>query len=479
MVVDTGCFSSLVALHLSCQSIWEGQSSIGVVGGINHILDHDQYVLLSKSGGLSKKGQCSAWDAEADGFVRGEGAGVVLLKPLDQAEKDGDHIFSVIRGTSMNNNGYNVNLPAASINGQREMLEDAYAGSGISPDQLHYVEAHGTGTKLGDPAETKAIGSFFARGRSSDKALRLGSVKTNIGHLEGAAGIAGLIKVVLAMKHRTLPKSLNFNQPNPEIPFEELKVQVQQNVEAWPAMDNELLTAGVNSFGWGGTNAHTVLQEYRQPNMVHHNVPEYDKDQYIFNLSAKTERALQDYLKEYKTFLQEEVNGNLGHFRNIYMATTIRKPALDYRVSLNATSKQELIEKIDFILEEQSPMEAVRINPNTKVAFIFPGPGSQWIGMGRELMQKEPVFKKELEACERAFEPHIDWSLFEQLQAAESESRMKEINVIQPALFAIKVALAKLWQSWGIVPDAVVGHSKGKLPLPIYPAPSPSKMPQM
>lgn len=212
LVVDTGCSSSLVALHIACQSLWDNSTEMSFVGGINHILDPDQYVLLSKFGGLSSKGKCSTFDIDADGFVRGEGAGVLLLKKLSQAQKDGDKIHALIRGTAMNNNGYNVNLPATSAEGQKQVLGEAYSNSGINPSEVHYVEAHGTGTKLGDPTETKALGEFFSQGRNGNS-LHVGSVKTNIGHLEAAAGIAGLIKVVLAMQHKQLPPSLNFKTP--------------------------------------------------------------------------------------------------------------------------------------------------------------------------------------------------------------------------------------------------------------------------
>ncbi|MBT1712493.1 polyketide synthase, partial [Fulvivirgaceae bacterium PWU5] len=210
------------ALHLACQALWDGSISLGVVAGVNHLLDPDQYILLSKFGGLSVKGRCSTFDADADGFVRGEGGGVLLVKTLARAERDGDRIYAVIRGTAMNNNGYNETLPATSVAGQRQLLTEAYAHSGLLPNMIHYVEAHGTGTRRGDPTEAQALGEFFRPGRT--RPLHIGSVKTNIGHLEGAAGMAGLIKVILAMQHRQLPPSLHFRRPNPNIPFDTLKL---------------------------------------------------------------------------------------------------------------------------------------------------------------------------------------------------------------------------------------------------------------
>ncbi len=460
LVVDTGCSSSLVALHLACQSLWDGGSEMGVVAGINHILDHDQYVLLSKFGGLSKKGQCSAFSNEADGFVRGEGAGLLIIKKLSDAEKNGDHILAVIRGTSMNNNGYNVNLPATSIKGQLEMLHEAYKDSGLDPAEIHYVEAHGTGTRVGDPTETKAIGQFFSKGRDERNRLRIGSVKTNIGHLEGAAGMAGLLKVLLAMQHRELPKSLHFTTPNPEIPFDELKLKVNDQHTPWTIKEGETLKAGVNSFGWGGTNAHAVLEEYIRKDHIEH----IDhKNEHLLCLSAKTDGALTEYVKRYRYHLSEKINGSKKHLDNIIIGSAIRKPNLEYRYSFVGKNKEDLIQKFDHFLADKPSVLPVSIHPEDKVVFVFPGQGSQWLGMGREMYEKEPVFKKSIDDCEEAFSSFADWSLKEQLFADESLSRLNEIDVIQPSLFAIQIAIAKVWMSKGIIPDAVVGHSMGEV----------------
>jgi len=462
MVVDTGCSSSLVALHLACQSLWDGGSEAAIVGGINHILDHDQYILLSKFGGLSKKGQCSAFDASADGFVRGEGAGVVLIKKLCDAERDGDRIMAVIKGTAMNNNGYNVNLPATSTPGQMAMLKEAYAGSGIDPSEVQYVEAHGTGTKLGDPTETKALGTFFGVNRPDHKKLKVGSVKTNIGHLEGAAGMAGLIKVLLAMQHKQIPASLHFRNPNPDIPFDLLKVSVNDRLSDWITEDGESMKAGVNSFGWGGTNAHTVLESYvATENKTQHF--HYDKDQYLFTLSAKTEKALKTYADRYTEFLSERINGHVSHFHEVCVSTAVRRPHLDHRISFVAANKQQLIQQLQQFRSEDQPVPSAAIDKNANIVFVFPGQGSQWLGMGRTLYDKEPIFKACIDACATAFQPYTNWSLVDELFADEATSRLKEIDVIQPALFAMEVALARLWMSWGIYPKAVVGHSMGEV----------------
>ncbi|GHN02507.1 polyketide synthase [Cytophagales bacterium WSM2-2] len=457
LVVDTGCSSSLVALHLACQSLWDESTEACVVAGINHILDPDQYVLLSKFGGLSSNGRCSTFDINGDGFVRGEGAGVLILKRLTDAERDNDKIVAIIRGTAMNNNGYNVNLPATSTAGQLQVLHDAYATSGINPGKVHYVEAHGTGTKLGDPTEARALGEFFREGRNTK--LHIGSVKTNIGHLEAAAGIAGLIKVVLAMKYKQLPPSLNFKTPNPNIAFEELKLQVQAELGTWPTENGETLKAGINSFGWGGTNAHTIIEEYRKTSNTEH-YTNVEAARYTLPLSAKSGQALKDYAKAFASALQ---NASEVSFRKICIATALLKPRFDHHALFTATDKSKMIEALTAFAEEDEVSPHKLLTADERVVMIFPGQGSQWFGMGCELYDKEPVFRKAIEDCNSAFSKYIDWSLTEQLFTTAGQSGLKEINVIQPALCAVQIAMARLWMSWGIIPDAIVGHSMGEV----------------
>jgi acyl transferase domain-containing protein/surfactin synthase thioesterase subunit/acyl carrier protein/NADP-dependent 3-hydroxy acid dehydrogenase YdfG len=457
LVVDTGCSSSLVALHIACQSLWDGSTEMALAGGINHMLDPDQNVLLSKFGGLSSKGRCSTFDSEGDGFVRGEGAGVLLLKTLSEAERHGDKIYAVIRGTAMNNNGYNVNLPATSVEGQKQVLQDAYMRSGILPSEVHYVEAHGTGTKLGDPTETKALGEFFRENREGK--LHIGSVKTNIGHLEAAAGIAGLIKVVLAMQHKQLPPSLHFKNPNPNIAFDDLKLQVQAQLGAWPVKDKETLKAGINSFGWGGTNAHTIIEEYRPSKPTVQTDPQAQV--FCLPITARSTGAIKDYAKAYIELFN---NCSEDTFRKICASAAILKPELDHRILFTSKDKEGMLSALQNFLNEAEEITPRKpLSQHDKIVMIFPGQGSQWLGMGRELFYTEPVFRQVIEACEVAFSPYTNWSLKQQLFADQKDSRLDEIDVIQPALVAVQIALARLWMSWGVTPHVVVGHSMGEV----------------
>lgn len=460
LVLDTGCSSSVVALHLACQSLQDHSTDLGFAGAVNHILDPDQYILLSKFGGLSSRGRCSTFDTNADGFVRGEGGGMLLLKRLEDAEKDGDRIFAVIRGTAVNNNGHNANLPATSVSGQKHMLTEAYQRSGIEPHEIHYVEAHGTGTKLGDPTESRALGEFFSQNRDSSKKLRIGSVKTNIGHLEGAAGIAGMIKVLLAMNNNALPRNLNFNTPNPEIDFEGLKLEVQQELSPWPAKEGETLKAGVNSFGWGGTNAHAVLEQYMHKITAEHSPFEHTRC--VLPVSAKSRNALTDYVKEHLKYLTTTINGSIDGFINYCAATGILKPEMEYRKTFVAANKGEMIQKLADFIDSNEVILPVPETPNAqKVVFIFPGQGSQWVKMGASLMGTDPVFTRTMEDCDRAFLPYTGWSLLDRLYV-KGES-LQDIDFIQPALCAMQIALAELWKSWGLVPSSVVGHSMGEV----------------
>ncbi|WP_315788435.1 type I polyketide synthase [Fischerella sp. JS2] len=452
LTVNTACSSSLVAVHLACQSLRSGESTLALGGGVNLTIDPDSTAVMSKFGGLSAKGRCQTFDANADGYVRGEGAGIVVLKPLSLALTAGDRIYCVIRGSAVNNDGFSNGLTAPNPKAQEALLQDAYEQAGINPNQVHYIEAHGTGTKLGDPIEAKALGAVLSSDRPTDRPLSLGSVKTNIGHLEAAAGIAGLIKVVLAIKHRQIPSNLHFHQPNPEIPFDELHLQVQTSLTSWPYPEEPAL-AGVSSFGFGGTNCHVVVQELLNVSSPHSRFP------LLVPLAANSEERLQSLCQELKVKLQTSELGLkeliAGHLLNE-----------SHKLAMVVDSHITAAEYLENFLQGRNCTGLYKSTEihDRPIVFVFSGQGSQWFGMGKQLLESEPVFRATLEQCDRLMQQYVDWSLLEELTVwFEEKSRLNEIDVMWPILFAIEVALASLWKHWGIEPDVVVGHSIGEV----------------
>jgi phthiocerol/phenolphthiocerol synthesis type-I polyketide synthase C len=464
VAIDTACSSSLVAVHLACRSLWSGEATLALAGGVNLILSPDIAINFTKAGVMAPDGRCKAFDARANGYVRGEGAGIVVLKPLSRALADHDRIHAVILGSAVNNDGRSNGLMAPSRHAQEAVLRDAYERAGVSPGQVQYVEAHGTGTLLGDPIEAKALGSVLAADRPPGRACALGSVKTNVGHLEAAAGVAGLIKVALALEHRALPPSLHFETPNPHIPFVDLPLRVQQTFAEWPAEDGQRI-AGVSSFGFGGTNAHVVLrdaplsavrQEDRGPSL---------ETSYVLPLSARSRDALRDVAQRATDVLRRMDDANES-VRDMCYTAAVRRSHLEHRLALTGRTRREFIEQLEGYLADDAPPSAASgraSDARRQVVFVFPGQGSQWVGMGRQLLQQEPVFREALDACDRALRAYVGWSLVDQLTLPEESSRLDEIDVVQPALFGVQVALAALWRSWGIEPSAVVGHSMGEV----------------
>lgn len=448
IAVNTACSSSLVAVHLACQSIRSGESVVAIAGGVNLMLAPDVTVAMSKLGTQSPDGRCKAFAAGANGYVRGEGAGLVVLKPLARALADGDPIYCVIRGSAVNNNGFSNGLTAPNQHAQEDLLREAYARAGVDPHKVHYVETHGPGTKLGDPVEAKALGKVLCTGRPAGSPLILSSAKTNVGHMEAAAGIAGLIKVALAIKHRAIPPTLHFDQPNPYIPFDELNLTVQQRLAPWPNPD-EPAVAGVNSFGFGGTNAHAVLEECRST------------PAHLLLLSAESHEALRESAEKLEEF------GRSAPLQSLRYTSSVELSGGAHRLAVTASSGAELAANLSSFLKGEASFGVahghVREDDRHKLAFVFSGQGSQWFGMGRELLARHPLFREALKRCDRAIRQHVNWSVLDELTAEEKYSRLNEIDVMWPVIFAVQVALAELWQSWGVRPDAVVGHSIGEV----------------
>ncbi len=474
IALDTACSSSLVAVHQACCSLRSGESILALAGGVNLILSPAITINFSKAGAMAPDGRCKTFDARANGYVRSEGAGIVILKPLTQALADRDPIYAVIRGSAVNQDGRSNGLMAPNPRAQEAVLREAYRRAEVSPGDVHYVEAHGTGTLLGDPIEAKALGAVLALDRPPERPCLLGSVKTNLGHLEAAAGIAGLIKVALALKHREIPPSLNFEQPNPHIPFDQLGLRVQTTLEPWPAAPAPAL-AGVSSFGFGGTNAHVVLQEppitdfSRTPSAGYAkgNLPsEIPNTTYLLPLSARSPEALRSLARDYQDLLTR--TESTAALPDLCYSASVRRSHHEHRLAVTGNSAAHVAEGLEaFLCGEVRPgwSSGHKLSDRRrKLVFVFPGQGSQWFGMGRTLLKQEAVFREAVEHCDRAMRPYGDWSLLAELTATDpAHSRLNEVDVLQPALFAIQVALTALWRSWGVEPDAVVGHSMGEV----------------
>ena len=461
LAVDTACSSSLVATHLACRSLWEGESELALAGGVNTIISPANYIAFSAATMLSRTGRCRAFDAGADGFVRGEGAGMVLLKPLPQALADGDRVYAVILATAVNQDGRTAGITMPDRDMQETLLRETCRRAGIEPRELQYVEAHGTGTPVGDPIEANALGTVLSQGRPPESPCLLGSVKTAIGHLEAAAGIAGLIKTALALRHRRIPPNLHFTQPNPLIPFEELGLRVPTADEPWPAAAGRLL-AGVNSFGFGGTNAQIVLRDHAEEPSA---PAAGDARVQLLTLSARSPEALEELARSYRDLMAEPETAT--RLPDLCHTAATRRSRHEHGLSLVGRNPEDFCGCLDaFLAGEKRPglfSGRRRGGAAPPVVFAFCGQGAQWWAMGRELLASEPVFAERIRAVDELLGQLADWSLLEELGADEADSRLHRTAIAQPALFAIQVALAALWKSWGIEPAAVIGHSAGEI----------------
>jgi acyl transferase domain-containing protein/acyl carrier protein len=462
LTVDTACSSSLVAVHLACQSLWRNECSMALAGGANVILQPHISIAYSQSKMMAPDGRCKFGDAGANGYVRSEGAGIIVLKPLAAAVEAGDPIYAVIRGSAVNNDGSSgAYMATPSRRGQENLLRRAYQDAEVSPGQVQYVEAHGTGTLVGDPVEVAALGNVLAPERAAGKVWYVGSVKTNFGHTEGAAGIAGLIKTALILKHQMIPASLHVRELNPAIPWREYQLAIPGQMTPWPG-DSGPAVAGVSAFGITGTNAHVVLAEAPRENRDA--APRLDA-MGLLPVSGRSPEALESLARAYLSAINEEEAPALN---DICFTAGLHRTHHEHRGALVVGSRAEMADRLKaFLRGERGPGvwagKAEDVSP--RVVFVCPGQGSQWIGMGRQLKNREAAFRDALGRCEQAMRPFVDWSLQEQLDLDPDAPgyRMDEIDVIQPALLSIEIALAALWRSWGVEPDAVVGHSMGEV----------------
>ena len=470
LVVDTACSSSLVAIHLACSSLLQNESEIALAGGINIILTPYITVAYSQSKMMAPDGRCKFGDASADGYVRSEGCGVVVLKPLAKAMVDGDSIYAVIHGSAVNNDGRTSGyLTTPGAGGQEDVLAKAYRNAGVTPSLVNYVEAHGTGTRAGDPIELGALGAVLSEGRPAGQSCLVGSIKTNLGHTEGAAGVAGLIKVALAIQHREIPASLNHINPNPNVPWEDLSLKVPTQTIPWPSNQGPMI-AGVSGFGITGTNAHVVLGE--APVSTSSEVdrcPAMGRmaGKWLFPLSAHSFEALREMALRVHAQLASIANdSDAPTLEELCATAALKREHHDYRIAVVIEERNRLGQHLGAFADgETGPGVVVsgdRVRPKGKLAFVYPGQGSQWLGMCRDLMQHADVFRQTMQRCDTALKPFVDWSLLEQLDASEFDSRLDDISVVQPVLFAIQVALTEQWRAWGVTPDAVIGHSMGE-----------------
>ncbi len=454
VAIDTACSSSLVAIHLACQSLRAGECRMALAGGVNLILAPETTIILSRAHMMAPDGRCKAFDARADGFVRAEGCGLVVLKRLCDAEADGDTVLAIIRGTAINQDGRSNGLTAPNGPAQEAVLRSALANAGIAAHEVAYVEAHGTGTSLGDPIEMRALGAVLGADRSSANPLIVGSLKTNIGHLEAAAGVAGLIKVILALRHGEIPAQLHFQTPNPHIPWRSLSVTIADQAMAWPEGRR---VAGVSSFGFSGTNAHLLLEA--APDRAPANAPPTTQG-HVLILSARGEPALRELAGRWA----DRLATSPATLADLCATARTGRAQMEHRLAVAASSTEGAREALArYGAGQEAPGVVVGRAPKAapEVVFLFPGQGAQYPAMGGGLYEEEPVFRAALDRCAAAAQRALDLPLAEVLYG-RAAAALEETAYTQVGLFAVEWALAEVWRAWGVRPSLVLGHSVGE-----------------
>ncbi|XP_076827958.1 phthioceranic/hydroxyphthioceranic acid synthase-like [Brachyhypopomus gauderio] len=455
--IDCACSSSLVSLHLACQALKQGDCEMAVCGGVSCIIQPKTFVALSKAKMISPNGTSKPFSNKADGYGRGEGCGVLLLKPVNKALQDHDHIWGIICKTAVNQDGHTVTpITKPSMVQQEKLLHGIYSTETYLSD-VQYIEAHGTGTSVGDPIEAGSISKVIAKARSADLGpLCIGSVKSNIGHTESAAGVAGLIKVLLMMKHQTIVPSLFYSEESSSIDAQALNLKIPTSAEKWVTRDSSVRVAGINNFGFGGTNAHAVVKQYRQEELPKEPVK---KNHHFFVLSAATEKSMAMMIKD----TVENINsGNITNLHSLAYTSACRRSHLrhKYRKSFHASCLTNLKEKLVHALEKKTVLS----KPDPRLIFVFCGNGVTYRGMCKQLIKEEPVFREKVREIESLFQDYRKLSLIDMLEREfQPDVDFSDPEIIQPLLFAIQVAIAKLLMDWGVRPDAVLGHSVGEV----------------
>ncbi|MEM7269867.1 MAG: type I polyketide synthase, partial [Pseudomonadota bacterium] len=448
--LDTACSSSSLAVHLACQSLRSGESDLALAGGVSLILSPEHLIGICQMTALSPDGRCKTFDAGADGFGQGEGCGMVALKRLSDARADGDTVLAVVQGTAANHDGHARTVTTPSGSAQRAMLQEALDDAGLEPHHIDYVETHGTGTPLGDPIEVSAIGRVLCEDR--EKPLYLGSVKTNVGHLDSAAGVVGLMKVVLSLQHETIPPHLNYSEPNRHIPWDEYPLKVPTENTPWSA-DSRF--AGISAFGMSGTNVHLIVGQAPEP------APDAEvaaAPAHVLTLSAQTASALPALARRYAATLGDG-DGDLGA---VCRSAALGRSHLAHRAAFVASDPHEMAEALTRYAEGETPLAAstgVIGRRAPKLAFLFTGQGAQHVGMGRELYETLPAFRTWMDRCADLLDPQLEQPLLDTLWTSET---LHQTANTQPALFAIEYSLAKVFEEWGVEPDLLLGHSIGE-----------------
>ncbi|MFF4963803.1 SDR family NAD(P)-dependent oxidoreductase [Streptomyces sp. NPDC001037] len=455
LTVDTACSSSLVATHLAAQALRAGECDLALAGGVTLMVTPQTFVEFSRLRGLSPTGRCRAFSDDADGAIWAEGAGMLVLKRLGDARRDGDEVLAVLRGTAVGQDGRSQGLSAPNGPAQVQVVRRALEQSGLGPADIDYVEAHGTGTSLGDPIEANALAEVFAGSRPGGRPLYLGSLKSNIGHVQAASGVAGLIKVVQALRHRTLPPTLHAGTPSRHVEWEDSGLRLLQEPVAWPETGERVRRAGVSAFGISGTNAHVIVEEAPAPP---DGEPEDPDGRRLFVLSGRSEAGLRGQAARLARYVAAgtalpDVAHTLARHRSHF----------EWRAAVVADGREELLSSLKALGSGRKPVPAPREDQSGKVAFVFAGHGGQWTGMGLGLMSRSEAFRTELTRIDAAVERQAGWSVLNVLRAPEEFSPLDRTEYLQPVLFAVNAALAAAWRELGVTPDAVVGHSLGEI----------------
>lgn len=462
--VDTACSSALTALHLACKAIKNSETKMAVVAGVNLLVSPSNSVGFTKLHATSPDGHSKSFDASADGYGRGEGGGVILIKRLSDAIRDKDNILGVIDATGINQDGKSNGLTAPNGVSQANLIRSTLKEANLSGQDIDYVEMHGTGTKLGDPIEVNAVADTYCKNRDMDNPLRIGSVKSNIGHLEPASGIASIIKVLLSFKNKLIPANLNFNTPNPYINWSEIPIKVVSKPYEWEK-DNDVRRAAVSGFGFGGSNAHVILEEYKQ-----HIFNEEENEtglNYVLKISAKNEKSLSQYILKYISRIE---NSNEKEFTDIIYSANRGRADFEYRFVVVGKSKEEILYKLKSYYDGSEP-EGVFCNmnhrnlfkKNRKLVFMFTGQGSQYINMGKTIFDLNKIFRDAMILCDKLFKPYILKSVVDLLYSDKASNEIIEKTVYaQPLIFSIEYSLYIMWSNYGVIPEIVMGHSIGE-----------------